>query len=55
MSTEDEVRKASQKFYAALNRMGNGEKGATFDFRYSATWPMNWGWSAVNSGWLGSR
>lgn len=31
MSTEDEVRKASETFYAALNRMGNGEKGAMAD------------------------
>lgn len=31
MSTEDEVRKASETFYAALNRMGNGEKGAMTD------------------------
>jgi ketosteroid isomerase-like protein len=28
MSTEGEVRKASEAFYAAINRMGNGEKGA---------------------------
>lgn len=28
MSLETEVRQASQNFYAALNRMGNGEKGA---------------------------
>lgn len=27
MSAEDEVRRASDEFYAALNRMGNGEKG----------------------------
>lgn len=31
MSTEGEVRKASEMFYAALNRMGNGEKGAMTD------------------------
>lgn len=28
MSSEDEVRNASAQFYAALNRMANGEKGA---------------------------
>jgi hypothetical protein len=28
MSAEDDVRKASEEFYAALNRTGNGEKGA---------------------------
>ena len=33
MSAESDVRKASEKFYAALNRMGNGEKGAM-----SAVW-----------------
>jgi len=27
MSTEDEVRQASDRFYAALNRMGNGDAG----------------------------
>jgi len=31
MSTENDVRKASEKLYAALNRMGNGEKGALSD------------------------
>ena len=31
MSTEAEVRKASEKFYAALNQMGNGQKGAMAD------------------------
>lgn len=31
MSTEDEVRKASEQFYAGLNRMGNGETGALSD------------------------
>ena len=31
MSDENEVRKASEQFYAALNRMGNGEKGAMSD------------------------
>ena len=28
MSAEDEVRRASQRFYAALNRMANGDSGA---------------------------
>ena len=28
MSAEDEVRKASQQFYAALNRMASGDSGA---------------------------
>ena len=31
MSAEDDVRKASENFYTALNRMGNGEKGAMSD------------------------
>lgn len=31
MSEEDEVRKASEAFYAALDRMGHGEKGAMED------------------------
>ena len=31
MSTVDEVREASKKFYAGLNRMGNGEKDTLAD------------------------
>lgn len=31
MSTEDEVRKASKQFYAALNRMANGDAGSLAD------------------------
>jgi len=31
MSTENEVRKASEKFYAALNRMINGDAGPLVD------------------------
>lgn len=31
MSTEDEIRKASRQFYAGLNRMANGERGALAD------------------------
>lgn len=31
MSAEDEVRKASQQFYAALNRMANGDSSAMAD------------------------
>jgi ketosteroid isomerase-like protein len=31
MSTEDEVRKASEQFYAALNRMANGDAGSMAD------------------------
>jgi ketosteroid isomerase-like protein len=31
MSTEGDVRKASEKFYDALNRMGNGERGVMSD------------------------
>lgn len=31
MSTEDEVRKASEQFYAALNHMANGDAGALAD------------------------
>jgi ketosteroid isomerase-like protein len=56
MSTVDEVREASKKFYAALNRMANGEKDAP-----AAAWLNNGsvtamhpiggrevGWNAVN-------
>jgi ketosteroid isomerase-like protein len=31
MSAEDEVRKASQQFYAALNKMGNGDASSLSD------------------------
>ena len=31
MSTEDEVRKASEQFYAAMNRMANGDAGPLSD------------------------
>ena len=31
MSTEDEIRKASEQFYAGLNRMANGDSGALAD------------------------
>lgn len=31
MSTGDQVRQASQRFYAALNRMGNGDPGPMAD------------------------
>jgi len=31
MSTEDEVRKASEQFYAAVNRMVNGDAGPLAD------------------------
>lgn len=31
MATEDEVRKASEQFYAALNRMANGDAGPLAD------------------------
>lgn len=38
MSTEDEVRKASEQFYAALNRMANGDAGSLADiWSHSAT------------------
>jgi ketosteroid isomerase-like protein len=38
MSTEDEVRKASAQFYAALNRMGNGDASPMADiWSHSAT------------------
>jgi ketosteroid isomerase-like protein len=38
MSTEDEIRKASEQFYAGLNRMANGERGALADsWSHSAT------------------
>jgi len=31
MRVEDEVRKASEDFYAALNRMANGDAGSMAD------------------------
>jgi ketosteroid isomerase-like protein len=31
MSTEDEVRKASEQFYTAINRMANGDAGSQAD------------------------
>ena len=31
MSTVDEIRKVSEQFYAGLNRMANGERGALAD------------------------
>jgi ketosteroid isomerase-like protein len=38
MSAEDDVRKASQQFYAALNLMANGDSGAMADiWSHSAT------------------
>jgi uncharacterized protein (TIGR02246 family) len=38
MSAEDEVRRASQEFYAALNRMADGDSGAMADiWSHSAT------------------
>lgn len=38
MSTENEVRKASEQFYAALNRMVNGDAGPLVDiWSHSAT------------------
>jgi ketosteroid isomerase-like protein len=38
VSTEDEVRKASEQFYAALNRMANGDAGSLADiWSHSAT------------------
>lgn len=38
MSTADEVRRASEQFYAGLNRMANGERGALADsWSHSAT------------------
>lgn len=38
MSAEDEVRKASRQFYAALNQMANGDSGAMADvWSHSAT------------------
>ena len=38
MSTEDQVRKASEQFYAALNRMGNGDASSMADiWSHSAT------------------
>jgi ketosteroid isomerase-like protein len=38
MSTEDQVRKASEQFYAALNRMANGDASSMADiWSHSAT------------------
>ena len=59
MSTEDEVREASKKFYAALNRMINGDAGPLADIcSHSATvttmHPIGGrevGWDEVRKSW----
>jgi len=59
MSTEDEVRNASNKFYAALNRMANGDAGPLADiWSHSATvttmHPIGGrevGWDQVRKSW----
>jgi ketosteroid isomerase-like protein len=56
MSAENEVREASRKFYAALNRMANGEKGSMND-----VWSHDPGVTAMHpiggrtTGWEGVR
>lgn len=59
MSTEDEVRNASKKFYAGLNRMANGDATSLADiWSHSATvttmhpvggWEL--GWDKVRESW----
>lgn len=59
MSTEDEVRKASEQFYAALNRMANGDAGPLADvWSHSAAvttmHPIGGrqvGWDTVRESW----
>ena len=59
MSTEDEVRKASEQFYAALNRMVNGDAGPLSDIwsHSSAVTTMHpiggreVGWDKVRESW----
>jgi hypothetical protein len=63
MSTEDEVRKASEQFYAALNRMGNGDPSSMADaWSHSATvttmHPIGGrevGWDEVKGPWYAIR
>ena len=43
MSTDDEIRKASQQFYAGLNRMGNGQADAL-----SGSWSHGAGVTALH-------
>ena len=57
MSGEDEVRKASQQFYDALNRMANGDASAMADIWWQTetvstmhpTGGQNVGWDAVKA------
>jgi len=59
MPAEDDVRKASQKFYSALNLMANGNSGALVDiWSHSSTvttmHPIGGrevGWDAVRQSW----
>jgi ketosteroid isomerase-like protein len=59
MSTEDEVRKASEQFYAALNRMVNGDTGPLADIwsHKAAVTTMHpiggleVGWDKVSKSW----
>lgn len=59
MSTEDQVREASRRFYAALNRMANGDHGPMADiWSHSANvttmHPIGGrevGWDAVGGPW----
>lgn len=59
MSTEDQVRQASQQFYAALNRMANGDAGLMADIwsHHAAVTTMHpiggrqVGWDEVKEPW----
>jgi ketosteroid isomerase-like protein len=59
MSTQDEVRKASEQFYAAVNRMVNGDAGPLADMwsHSSAVTTMHpiggreFGWDNVRESW----
>ncbi|MDQ3648236.1 MAG: nuclear transport factor 2 family protein [Actinomycetota bacterium] len=62
MSTEEEVRQASDRFYAALERMLNGDAGAMSDVwshdpAVSTMHPLGGrevGWDAVRGSWEGA-
>lgn len=59
MPAEDEVRKASEEFYAALNRMANGDAGALADIWSHSTGVTTMhpiggrevGWDEVRKSW----
>ncbi len=62
MATEDEVRRASDRFYAALDSMLNGDAGPmadvwSHDSTVSAMHPLGGrqvGWEAVRESWEGA-